>query len=947
MKHRIKIVFLYTLLSLTSNSLSVRAQQSDLLLFVESQNLIEEPNRGQLCKAFADLDNDYREEIVGLDSDNTLCIYHNSDNGAEYLRSNYRINDGVPWTISVGDLNRDGFNDIITSGVYNGLSIWSRSLTESKYEVSKINETDFFAQTSNLVDINNDGWLDLFVCNDDGLNAIFINDGTGSLVRNRSLIDMRTNPASDNSGNYASEWSDIDMDGDLDLYLAKCRIGVNDPADPRRINMLFINDNGTFREAAAERGVAAGTQSWTGNFGDFDNDGDMDLFVGNHGAPCMLFENNGDGYFTEIKLLASGEDLITEVYQSAFHDLNNDSYVDIVIGGSNDLILINNQGQGFEALRNPFGFNDIRSFALSDANRDGFTDVLASYNIFNPQGIAEDKLWLNLGNENHFIKIYLQGDDSNINGIGARVELFGPWGKQCRILQSGNGYTVTHSLSLHFGLNDYTKTDSLVIYWPSGLEDKYYNLEADHFYLAIENTCCETLPSIYADRTQLDCDNDKINLYSENAIRLNWSNGLVSDSISIDTAQSVMAYRVVSDNCKIPSQWIHIDSLKAPEKAQLDLSGTAEICETSNFYISERYGNMVSWSTNNISNSIALDSSGYYYTLESNKCYTTNSDSFFLNIIQPSDFVELKDTILEEPGPAKLYLEGSEVIWFSDRDGTDTIAVGGSLITDTLHYDTSFYFSKNIDQTAPVYTIGLDIEKEANELRESNLFLDLSSIFTVESPMILNSVKVHATAEGWRIVQIKSFTDNQLFFSDSIYCNTGINTLEFRTALEPGEYIIQTDEFFNLANYQEASPRFLLLEGTPKFPYEAKNLLSFTRTIVGTGLYGYYFDWQFVPILEECRTAVSKYSVEVLTSRTSEYFENNFRLNPNPFTDHLSFSAYPGNYKVRLINQNGKELVETTADLLQSHDLSFLEKGIYFLMLYKDSKIHTFKIIKL
>jgi hypothetical protein len=946
-KKRIKIKVMHAVVTLLLSTMVLHAQQNDLLLFVSGQELIEEINRGQLCKAFADLDNDYREEIVGLDSDNTLCIYHNSDNGAEYLRSNYRINDGVPWTISVGDLNRDGFNDIITSGVYNGLSIWSRSLTESKYEVSKINETDFFAQTSNLVDIDNDGWLDLFVCNDDGLNAIFINDGTGSLVRNRSLIDMRTNPVSDNSGNYASEWSDIDMDGDLDLYIAKCRIGVNDPADPRRINMLFINDNGTFREAAAERGVAAGTQSWTGNFGDFDNDGDMDLFVGNHGAPCMLFENNGDGYFTEIKLLASGEDLITEVYQSAFHDLNNDSYVDIVIGGSNDLILINNQGQGFEALRNPFGFNDIRSFALSDANRDGFTDVLASYNIFNPQGIAEDKLWLNLGNENHFIKIYLQGDDSNINGIGARVELFGPWGKQCRILQSGNGYTVTHSLSLHFGLNDYTKTDSLVIYWPSGLEDKYYNLEADQFYLAIENSCCEKIPTIYADRKQLDCDNDKIQLHSENAVRLNWSNGLVSDSISIDTAQSVMAYRVVSDNCKIPSQWIHIDSLKAPEKAQLDISGTAEICATNNFYISERYGNILQWGSGQTASTIPLDMSGYYYAIDTNKCYTSYSDSLFLKLTDPQDLIENKDTLISEPMPLVLNQAGSEVIWFSDKEGRDTIAVGNNFRTDSLRIDTSFYFSRRIDQMPPQYTIGLSIDREMEHLAEANLLLDLSTIFQLESPVLFNSVKINAANEGWRIFHIIEFNTNSSVFSDSIYCLQGINTIPFNLLLQEGEYMIQTDEFFNLDNYQNPSPGFLSYTGEAQFPYEAINLISVKRSIVGTTVYGYYFDWQFMPVLEECRTPVSEYHIELLINGTKDTYNTIPVLTPNPFSDHIDFQDQIEEYPVRMIDLNGKKILRSTTKLLGHENLSFLEKGIYFLMLYKDSKIHTFKIIKM
>jgi len=941
------IWLLYAILPLLSFASQIHAQQNDLLLFVEDQDRIETMNRGQLCKAFADLDNDYREEIISLDSDNTLCIFNNSDNGSEYIRNNYRINDDVPWTISIGDLNGDGLNEVITSGVYNGISIWSRSHAQTNYEVSKIDEKDFFAQASNLVDIDNDGWLDLFVCNDDGLSAVFLNDGTGTLVRDRNLIDMRTSPVSDNSGNYGSEWSDIDMDGDLDLYIAKCRIGVNDPTDPRRVNMLFINENGTFREAANERGVDSGAQSWTGNFGDYDNDGDMDLFVANHGAPWALYQNDGSGNFNEVNILPSGESLISEVYQSAFSDLNNDSYLDIIIGGSNDLVLINNQGMGFEAMSNPFGFNDIRSFALADANRDGFTDVLASYNIFNPQGIAEDKLWLNLGNENHFIKLYLQGDVSNRNGIGARVELFGPWGKQCRILQSGTGYTVTHSLSLNFGLNDHIQADSLVINWPSGHIDTYYNLDADQFYLAIENSCCEALPNIIAEGTQLDCDKEQIQVYSDNNMTLNWSNGIISDSISIDQAQVIKANKLTTENCSLPSQWIHIDSLEAPVKALLDLSGTAEICTAEDLYINERYGNILQWSSGQTAAAISLDTSGLFYAFKSNKCFTSYSDSLFLKLINPLDLIENKDTIIEEPMTMVLNQAGNDVLWFSDKEGRDTIAFGNSLITDSLRNDTSFYFSKRIDQKAPDYTIGLSMDREIENLVEANVLLDLSTIFEVVSHVLFNSVTLNAIHEGWRIFQIKDFNDNSIIFSDSIYCHQGINTIHFDLVLQEGEYIIQTDEFFNLENYQDPSPGFLSYADEPQYPYEASNLMRIKRSIVGTSLYGYYFDWQFKPVLQECRTPLSEYRIELLVSRTKDIDIEKLILGPNPFSDHISFTEQISDSSVKLIDLSGKEIFRSPTELLQYNDLSYLEKGIYFLILYKDSKIHTFKIIKM
>jgi hypothetical protein len=94
----------------------------------------------------------------------------------------------------------------------------------------------------------------VFACHDDAAGRIWGNDGSGALQESNNWIDLATVPASDNSGNYGSVWSDIDNDGDLDLYIAKCRQGVNDPSDPRRINALYINDGaGNYTEAAAAR----------------------------------------------------------------------------------------------------------------------------------------------------------------------------------------------------------------------------------------------------------------------------------------------------------------------------------------------------------------------------------------------------------------------------------------------------------------------------------------------------------------------------------------------------------------------------------------------------------------------------------------------------------------------------------------------------------------------
>ena len=70
---------------------------------------------------------------------------------------------------------------------------------------------------------------------------IYIGDGTGGWSFNQSLMPLATFPVSDNSGNYASIWTDVNADGLIDLMITHCRQGVTQATDPRRIDQVFID----------------------------------------------------------------------------------------------------------------------------------------------------------------------------------------------------------------------------------------------------------------------------------------------------------------------------------------------------------------------------------------------------------------------------------------------------------------------------------------------------------------------------------------------------------------------------------------------------------------------------------------------------------------------------------------------------------------------------------
>lgn len=434
-------------------------------------------NFSGVCIGVADMNGDGLDDIIRLDSAIYLSVEYQNSGGSFGNHYIGKVSIAPQWSLCVADVDQNGFNDILVGGTFDSLKLFKANVDGTSYARSELPYSDtLFIQGTNFMDINGDGWVDVFAGNDDGDNSKYENDGTGNFAVNNALINTQTIPVSDNSGNYGSVWTDYDNDGDHDLYISKCRSGVTDPTDPRRINMLLQNDgNNNFTEVAASAGLASGDQSWSADFGDIDNDGDLDAFVINHYTLSTLFENNGDGTFTDITS-SSGLAPHLNFYgiQVLFRDFDNDGFVDLFLTGKEDRIFFNNGDRTFTTATDPFPGGHIESAAIGDLNHDGFLDIYAGYaEFFTTPSETPDTLFLNNGNEHHFFAITLKGIHSNINAIGARIELYGAWGKQIREVRGGESYGIMNTFTQHFGLGNETQIDSVVIRWPRKLNGNF------------------------------------------------------------------------------------------------------------------------------------------------------------------------------------------------------------------------------------------------------------------------------------------------------------------------------------------------------------------------------------------------------------------------------------------------------------------------------------------
>lgn len=249
-----------------------------------------------------------------------------------------------------------------------------------------------------------------------------------------------------------ARFGSIMITNDIDMFIAKCGGSAERSSDQLYRN----NGDGTFTEIGAAANLSDPMQTWSSAWADFDNDGDMDVFVGASSGAHKLAKNNGDGTFTDVTA-GSGFDTFTPTsIENVCYDFNNDGYVDVL--GAGETIMFNNGDMTFTPYN--VGFGDG---AVGDINNDGFLDY------FNGD------LHINQGNSNNWIKINTIGVQSNRNGIGARVEIESALGVQIRDVKSGVGFRHMSSLNTHFGIAEDTSIDRVTVYWPSGNVDQIEN----------------------------------------------------------------------------------------------------------------------------------------------------------------------------------------------------------------------------------------------------------------------------------------------------------------------------------------------------------------------------------------------------------------------------------------------------------------------------------------
>lgn len=449
--------------------------------------------------SFADFDNDGWDDITLPASDNRDFQFLRNVGGSLELVNLPISSEGlnakqVTWV----DFDNDGDNDFFAVSLL-GKCWFYRNDGGNTFtnitEISQLGVQNFEYWGVSWGDYDNDGHLDplLIVRDAPGGNPslLYHNNGDGTFTD----VTQSAGFLLDGRLAQAASFFDYDRDGFQDILFANDRAFI--PNDLYR-----NNGDGTFSDVSILSGMDIPTFGMSTTIDDYDNDGFLDAYITNIFQPSMdvsvignaFMRNNKDGTFSNIAL-ENGTRFDGFAWGAVFLDAENDSDLDLFVSshlngsdGRPSSAYFENNGSGSYSVPTSIGFDAdmAKSFgnAIGDINNDGLPDIV----VVNTNNEPID-LWQNTStNLNNWLKIKLQGTESNRMGIGSYIKVGVDSQTYYRYTLCGEGFISQNSNSEFIGLGQASSVDYIEVTWLSGIVDRFENINANQTITLVEGT---------------------------------------------------------------------------------------------------------------------------------------------------------------------------------------------------------------------------------------------------------------------------------------------------------------------------------------------------------------------------------------------------------------------------------------------------------------------------
>lgn len=482
-------------LSITRSNFPPSIRLSEGTNFVE-QEFFSSVNTFPKTIMWVDIDNDGDLDFFATSAAGDIDMFERNDEGemVDRLPESGILNDQREYTGAFwGDYDLDGDLDVYMA-VYDGQPSSFRSnlfyRNEGNFQFTEVSAEAGLVTENDLsfqaswIDLNQDLYPDLFLINDRFTGNRFYLNNTDG-----TFEDITDEVGMElNFDPMSTSWGDFNQDGILDVYITNSLT----PPNAEISNFLYLGqEDMTFVNVAEEFGVDLDRWTWGAAWIDVENDGDLDLYVTEYEPLLPQFE---DHLF------------INQGAEGGYFLLEDNSLIE-----NNDSI-------------------DSHCIAVGDHNNDGYVDFALTSNIGNTHRYYE-----NAGGPNNYLKINLEGLISNKFGVGSWIDFWAGGTLQRRYTFCGDNYLAQNSYTNFFGLGTATHADSIIVRWPSGVVDRLYEIEANETLLIVEGENYVPNP-IPGQQIYNLCLGESLNLSYPLDEFVSWSNGNENNEITITTA---------------------------------------------------------------------------------------------------------------------------------------------------------------------------------------------------------------------------------------------------------------------------------------------------------------------------------------------------------------------------------------------------------------------------
>ncbi len=268
------------------------------------------------------------------------------------------------------------------------------------------------------------------------------------------------------------DWGDYDNDGLLDIYV------TNITDDYMREGNFLWHNNGdlTFTDVSRDTGTAETGWGWGAKFFDYDNDGWLDLYVMNGWVSA-----GKDSYVPDVFKMITKPGIDFADARN-WPPMGNKS----LSGYEKKKLFHNEHGQSFrnDAARHGLdSTRDGRGIAIADFDNDGRLDIFAA------NANSEPFLYRNVMPAGpHWVQFALEGTKSNKAAVGAQVRLTAGGSTRLAFINGGNSFAGQSTNRVHFGLGNVAKIDKIDVRWPTGVHEEFDNITADKLNRIVEGT---------------------------------------------------------------------------------------------------------------------------------------------------------------------------------------------------------------------------------------------------------------------------------------------------------------------------------------------------------------------------------------------------------------------------------------------------------------------------